>query len=385
MSLLLPSYQKLLISPQELCIYRDLSFDHCLARLGKQWEIESRNELISKLHWCNQQVLDLDVEPLRGHWLPFSYSANTGSIGWCLPLEQAREPFHHQYVERCRQQIAFNQLIQPRTDIHRLAAPASSHGTKPNGFIFHLSRCGSTLVSGSLSEIEGVSVLSESSLLTDILLDDSLAENEKYHLLPAMLDCQGNIGIKNNKIIVKWNAWDLFYWPLIRKVYPDVPVLIIIREPVEILASHQYLAGRHMSGDPTLAKLDPAMAPAREGETILRFRIRVLRDLLERVRIIAQEPGVEIVDYRQINIKKITGMGAFFGLSISPMEADRIRERMQLHSKNPQQPFRSDSPEKQQMFREKEKELIHSILYGPYREILHYTATAQEIGLCGMT
>src|SRR5690606_31010359 len=124
------------------------------------------------------------------------------------------------------------------------------------GFIFHLSRCGSTLLSGSFAKLGDVNVLSESQLLTEVLLDPSLSDSEKKAALPKLISLQGGTGheeadqdgndLKRNKTVIKWNAWDILFWPVIRSVYPDVPVVLIVRDPVEILASHHRLPRRHM-------------------------------------------------------------------------------------------------------------------------------------------
>lgn len=376
MTSLQPAFQKLLVSPAQLALCTQAASMTQLLGLLKQWwhrEHVSDEELLAELNACNQQVLDLDARILARHWLPYHYHGKTRTLSWCLTQGRPTTPFFDQFIDHCRQQLVVNQFVRPKTRLAHVLDKTPVRPKSPSGFIFHVSRCGSTLVSGCLAELERTRVLSESPLLTELLLDSGLTADEQRQLLPTLMDFQGRCSPSSNGIIVKWNTWDMFHWPLIRSLYPRVPVLLLVREPVEILASHQYLAGRHMAGDPSLARLNPVFTGMLPDEGLLDFRIRVLHSLLDTMREISEEPGVMVVDYAQIDAETICAISRHFGITPSGDEYARIQQRMKFHSKEPQQHFQPDSLQKRRRFTADERDKIDRHLNPPYHRLLTFT------------
>jgi hypothetical protein len=132
------------------------------------------------------------------------------------------------------------------------------------------------------------------------------------------------------RMIIKWNAWDIFRWDLIRGVFPQVSAIFLVRDPLEIIASHQRSAGRHMSGDPALADFDPIFNCQLADQDLTHRRIHVLQGMLEAMREKCLDSKVMIV--------------------AAPDAPDflKIQERMQFHSKTPGQLFVADGLGKQQ-------------------------------------
>lgn len=365
------AYQALVTSPTQLALCRTVhSVPQLLAVLKQLWQRQdlTDEQLLAQLHECNQQLLKVSGDLLAQQWIPYSYHARSRSILWCLPDERATEPFHDQFISRCRQRILLNQLLIPRTPL--LASETTSNelghtAFQPAGFIFHLSRCGSTLVSGSFAELEQVSVLSESQLLTEFLLDPGLSENEQQQCLPNLIRWQGKGGNESSKtnqpqVLIKWNAWDILCWPMIRKLYPQIPTVLLIRNPEEILASHHRNSGRHMSGDPALASIHPVFWETKSS--LLDFRIGVLGALQKAILDVSTEGGVMVMDYRQLKAAGIERISEHFGIALGTEALTRIQQRMQRHSKEPERPFTPDSLQKQQLFNPAEQDRIRPLL-----------------------
>ncbi len=348
---LLPHYRQLLTDPAQRAVCRSInSVPELLQHLKTEWNWEAAtdNELLNGLHWCNQQQLVIDTEQLSGSWLPYRYDAKTRSIQWCLPAGHATEPFHDEYIGRCQRSLLINQFIRPRTSLDALITGTTpSKLTQPAGFIFHLSRCGSTLLSGCLSELDDTCILSESQLLTDILLDDSLSRDDKARVLPQLIHLQGSSIANRDKIIIKWNAWDIFHWRLLRELYSKTPAIFLVRNPLEILASHARQAGRHMSGDKSVEVVHPVFVEGCSHGDVRELRIQVLRALMEEMRGVANEPGVELIDYDALDEMQIQQAAEHFGLTIKAEERLRIRRRMVVHSKQPDKVFQADGQAKQ--------------------------------------
>lgn len=373
MSNLFPAYCELISSPAQLaCCQEATSVSELLSIIKNLWKQTalSDDQLLGELAQLNQQVIDNDKIQLAGHWLPYRYHAKTRSIHWCLPAGHATEPFQDETISRYRQTILVNQFITPKTALLSLDIQAQSvQSITPAGFIFHLSRCGSTLISGCLSELDTTSVFSESPVLTEILLDQTLSEVAQQQYLQQLIDLQASVFPARPQVVIKWNAWDIFRWDLIRTLYPQVPVIFLGRNPVEILASHQRSAGRHMSGDPTLAGVHLVFNKNQEEPiSLLDFRISVLEGLLAEMQLVGGNDSVYCVDYRQLDLDKLTEIGAYFHISFVQPEISRMKARLGFHSKTPMLRFNDDVAEKQTLFGATDTALIQQALLPLYNQ-----------------
>ncbi|MGB3880696.1 MAG: sulfotransferase family protein [Diaphorobacter nitroreducens] len=347
------AYYKLLCSPAQLDLCRQAhSVADLLAALRRLWGVEGPGDadLLHALGTLNQEDVPPEVAAgMAGRWLPRSYHVRTQRLAWCLPDGAPTEPFHDEYLSRCRQGSALNQLVTPRTSLKALAACAPQvPRAQPAGFIFHLSRCGSTLLSGCLSELDGAAVFSESPVLTEVLLDPALSPHEKQAHVQGLIDLKASL-FPSRRVVVKWNAWDIFHAQLLRSAYPAVPVVALVRDPVEILASHQAQAGRHMSGDPSLAAVAPAFVASQVG-SLLDHRIRVLEGLMQGMLAFLSDPGVTCLDYRQLNGGTLRQVAAIFGLPCAAESQRRIAQRMQRNAKLPGVRFEPDGARKAAVF-----------------------------------
>ena len=371
---LLPAYRALVVSPEQSALCgQATTIAGLLSQLRSLWQLESVADglLIAELGRCNRQDAGIDPGLLAGRWFPFQYHAAGRTVSWCLPQGHATEPFQDQYIDRCRQRSVFNQLIQPRTSIASLLSGAGVDATPvPAGFILHLSRCGSTLLSGCLAELDTTSVLSESPLLTEVLLDASLTDDQKRTLLPQLVRWQAASFPGRDRIIVKWNAWDLLAWPLLRSMFPGVPTVLLFRDPEEILASHARSAGRHMAGDPALGRLNPAFLDVPADATVLDLRIEVLRGLLQAMAPLAEQAGTMPLDYTQLDIDGVRAACRHFGLTPGADELDRMTRRMGFHSKEPARAFEADGTQKKQWFDADGRQQIQRELGPAYRSLL---------------
>src|SRR3989344_1195398 len=134
--------------------------------------------------WCAASTRAHPVLDLR-----HSYHVRSQRMRWCLPDGAPTEPFHDEYLSRCWRSATLNQLFSPRTSLKALAACAQRvPRAQPAGFIFHLSRCGSTLLSGCLSELDEAAVFSESPVLTEVLVDPALTPQEKRAHVQCLID-----------------------------------------------------------------------------------------------------------------------------------------------------------------------------------------------------
>lgn len=347
------AYHTLLCSPAQLALCRQAhSVADTLTLLRQIWGVAglSDTELLQALDTLNRKdVPDAVACGMAGVWLPRSYRVRSQRLAWCLPDGAPAEPFHDEYLSRCWQNTTLNQLIAPRTSLKALAMCAQRvPRAQPAGFIFHLSRCGSTLLSGCLSELDEAVVFSESPVLTEVLVDPALSPHDKRAHVQCLIDLKAAL-FPGRRVVVKWNAWDIFHAQLLRGEYPAVPAVGLVRDPVEILASHHAQAGRHMSGDPSLATVAPVFQMS-AAASVLEHRIGVLHGLMEAMHALAATHGMPCIDYRQLNSGTVQQVAAMFALRCDTQGQRRIALRMQRNAKLPALRFEPDGARKAAVF-----------------------------------
>lgn len=339
-----------------------------LACIKNLWDCNqlTDDELLSEISRLNQTPITTPDIQLAGNWLPYRYQLKRRLVNWLLPVGHATEPFHDETIARYRQQLLLNQIIQPCTALDVAQQQAKNLvDAKPAVFIFHLSRCGSTLVSGCLSELETTCVFSESPLLTELLLDGDLSPLEQQSCLRALINLQAAAFPHRPQMIIKWNAWDIFHWELIRDIYPQIPVIFLVRDPVEILASHQRSAGRHMAGDRSLGHVNPVFISESRAQTLLHWRSGVLDALLGEMNRVGKQGAILRVDYKDLDASGINQICHHLGLLPN---TERIAQRLKFHSKSPGVVFANDIPDKQSIFSIDDKTRIQQALQPLYAQ-----------------
>ena len=347
------AYYTLLCSAAQLALCRQAcSVADLLAALRRLWSADAHSdaELLQAIDALNREdVPDQVAVGMAGLWLPHSYQVRSQRMLWCLPDGAPTEPFHDEYLSRCGQTAVLNQLFRPRTSLQALAACAQRvPRAQPAGFIFHLSRCGSTLLSGCLSELDEAVVFSESPVLTEVLVDPALGLQEKRAHVQCLIDLKASL-FPGRRVVVKWNAWDIFHAQLLHGAYPAVPVVALVRDPVEILASHHAQTGRHMSGDPSLAAVAPVFGVS-AASSVLEHRIHVLEALMEAMSALRAVSGTVYLDYRQLHSDSVRRIAGMFGLHCGVQGQQRIAQRMQRNAKLPGVRFEPDGAKKAAVF-----------------------------------
>lgn len=373
-------YVALISSPTQLAQLREAATPaQLLGRLKVLWQCEQLTDdaLLSLLHQLNQQPLSGAGLQLAGLWLPWQYLPATAAqsdsvrsirVRWLLPVGHPTQPFLADYLSDCRQQLLLNQIITPCCSLAELLEQAKPLPCcQPAVFIGHLSRCGSTLLAGVLAEADNSLVLSEPPLLTDVLLETQLAPALQQQVLTACINLQAAAFAGRPAVVIKWNAWDLLHWAKIRWGYPAVPTLFLIRAPLEILASQQKSAGRHMSGDPTLGTLHPVFAGSTPFTSPLVHQVAVLRVLLETLPQLLAQQNAMLLDYQQLQEANLLTLAERLGFAMTNTVCARVRQRLQFDAKVPGRRFAADSAAKRQQFSASEQVFIQQQLAELYQ------------------
>jgi hypothetical protein len=284
-------------------------------------------------------------------WVPaHAYWENgTFVVDWVyLGDKRYDEPFFEDTIRICRRK-PFNRLFARRTSIDALAGEAGPHRSlAPSGFVFHMSRCGSTLVANMLAALEGSVVIREARPLDAILrahlTEPKLPPDEQANWLRRMVAALGPIRRGDEKrLFIKFDSWNALALPLVRRTFPAVPWIFLYRNPVEVLVSHMRQSGEQtVPGElgRTLFGLAAAAPPLPREEYAARVLGRICESAAEH-----RDAGL-LVNYRELGKGLPARLLRHFGIEPSHSEQAAMAALSAAHAKNSHLPFAPDGAEK---------------------------------------
>ncbi|AXA56285.1 sulfotransferase family protein [Pseudomonas thivervalensis] len=308
------------------------------------------------------------MENLNLHgWLPIRLWQEAGQwqVDWCwFGDAQLRQPFFGDAVEHALR-LPFNQAFRRQTPLDALGLwQRQSPGLGPSAFIFHASRCGSTLISQMLAQLDDHIVISEPPPL-DALLRSDLPPAERCVALKGLLSAYGQRrrGVER-RLVVKLDAWNIGELALLRECFPDTPWLFVYRDPLEIAVSHLRRPGMHMvPGMIGATVLDDGLPFASQEDFIPRRVGRLLATGLEHCRASA---GMA-VNYTELPEAMTGRLAAFFGLD--DRQRKRVFAAVGQHAKQPAQVFVGDSEDKRREASALLRERVLHWAQGPYEAL----------------
>ena len=174
-------------------------------------------------------------------WTPirFDFSGSAPAVDWAdLTEERFVEPFFDQTVVQWASGPAPRRWSGPvsRGSLALDAEPS----LEPAGMIFHLSRCGSTLVSRLLGTLPGVVVIAEPSPLNTLLgLDPGLVdESALIQVVRLLVRALGRRRHGDEqRLVLKCTSWNIRPRAILAAAFPDTPWTWVQREPSRVLSS----------------------------------------------------------------------------------------------------------------------------------------------------
>jgi hypothetical protein len=282
---------------------------------------------------------DLDGwTPVRVHW------RDEPVVEWCwMDGLRFSDPFFVHTIERAHE-TPFSLLFRRETPIDVLAE--LEPGLEPSGFVFHVSRCGSTLVTRMLASLPRHLVLSEPLPVDDVLRAHA-SEEDKVRWLRWIVSALGRPRLGDERAyVLKLDAWSACSLGTVRRAFPDVPWVFLSREPVQVLASHFLQRGAHMvpgALDPELFGLDrDSIGRMLPEEYCARVLAAICGSAVEH-----RDEQALFLDYRELPDAVFDRILGAFGLECDESEVARMREVAGLDAKNPPVVFSADSEAKE--------------------------------------
>ncbi|MDB5678680.1 hypothetical protein [Sphingomonas bacterium] len=295
----------------------------------------------------------LDRWPGPG-WLPTRSvpHANPPAFDWAwfgdAPL---REPMYEDSVRNAAA-LPFNRMFRTRTSLDALIGDAAHHDVAaPSGFVFHMSRCGSTLAGRMLMAVPGHAVASEPEPLDAVIQWATLSGASHDDRVAALRAIVGALGrdrtVGQRRFFIKFDAWHALALPLIRAAFPDVPWIFLYRDPVEVIMSHQAEPGLHYVPGvlpPALIGIDTADSTSPADYTA-RILARICGAAVDHWPL----GGGLAVRFDDIYAAMTTTVPAHFGFRTEADERAAMTAATAVDAKRPSAPFTPDSVAKQKM------------------------------------
>ena len=179
-------------------------------------------------------------------WFPIGFDWQGGQplVDWrCLEGIHFTDPFFENTLHRAMAE-PFRLLFRRTTTVGTLLARARTMpGLSPSGLIFHMSRCGSTLISQMLAASPRDIVVSEGWAIDSAISADlrapGVTSEDRIAWLRAVAHALGRPRYGEERCFIKFDAPHTLDLPTVLAAFPGVPWIFVYRNPVEVMISHE--------------------------------------------------------------------------------------------------------------------------------------------------
>jgi hypothetical protein len=300
-------------------------------------------------------------------WLPLRIAGegDAALVEWVFFGERRLlEPFYEDSLRAVRSS-PFNRLLGFRT---RLAELPATDSPAPAGLIFHMSRCGSTLVAQMLAASARNVVVSEAAPIDAVvrLGAAGLEPGQHARLLRAMVGAVGRARAGETRLFVKLDSWHARALPLFRRAFPTTPWIFLIRGPVEVLASQLKRAGLQATGQLTADDIGVAWRRHATQEANI---AAALASICEAAEAASGSGGALVVNYDELPAALWTGVLPHFGVKASAAEVAAMAAVAGRDAKQPGSPFTPDTDAKRAAATEPVRAAVAGRLAGAYARL----------------
>lgn len=200
---------------------------------------------------------------------------------------------------------------------------------EPAGFVFHMGRCGSTLVSRLLASSERCRVMSEPEALVGLLdFPETLSASRRSELVRALVLSLGRPRRDAERhLVVKFTSVHVLHLQLVRQAFPHTPWVFVFREPTAVvrslLARPTGFLEQHHTEDAAAA-----------DELVARHLLDLLTLPLEGA---GADSGSDhaFIDHATLPAAVWERVAPMFGIPLDGDEIQRMRDLSGVYSKDP--------------------------------------------------
>jgi hypothetical protein len=204
--------------------------------------------------------------------------------------------------------------------------------TAPSGFIFHVGRSGSTLLSQSLKHHQNVVVYGEPLAVNEILVPPHTWS--RADIVAALRSLGALFAHHAQKpYVLKLTAWNTLFSDILTEAFPDTPWIFNVRDPVEVGVSIlRELPGWFRSDEETSHHLARVVDSHGASKSPEEYIARAYGALCSAVARLDPQRG-RLVAYDALPAAVWDTVAPHFSLSISADERSQIAEAARTYSK----------------------------------------------------
>lgn len=284
------------------------------------------------------------------NWVPLNtFSDDEGTIveWWHVGDTRFDAPFFDDTAHAIRAARAGNARVR-RIPLQALSdCPAFNDTLPPSGFVFHMSRCGSTLVSQMLAACTSNIVIAEAPPIDAAIRAQAAAAPvppaTRSLWIRRMIQALGRRRFGNEKnYFIKFDSWHMLYMDRIREAFPDVPWIFLYRQPMDVLRSHTRMPGYQMvPGVLDAADLGLDEEPLAPGD-LRGYMVAVLRAICEAASRNYRPDQARLVNYAALPEAFFEQVTKLFGTDFNADELSAMEARAAFDSKSGYKPFQPD-------------------------------------------
>lgn len=266
----------------------------------------------------------------------------------------------------------------------RPLAPFCEHasdlaGIAPRGIIYHVSKCGSTLVSQTLKQLGGLTVYSQPEALNGLLMPPHACDPDE---LTRSLRGFGALLAQHaaGAYVLKLESWHALYCDELQRAFPATPWVFCIRDPIDVAVSiiedpdpGVWYRRLGSEANPFLDAFGLRhAAPRTPGAYIALFYTR----FCAAIRQLAPQTG-RIIGYDSMPESIWADVAPLFGLQVSPIELARMQRSTAYYSKDPHgtlSQFVADSADKRRRIAADVRAAIEAEARPAYQQMLEMMA-----------
>jgi hypothetical protein len=217
----------------------------------------------------------------------------------------------------------------PDQELGRLAP-----GSAPTGLIFHVARCGSTLVSQVLKQQRNLVVYAEPLPFNEILVPPH--GQGRARMVAALRSLAALFALHAGRpFVIKLSSWNTLFCDLVAEAFPATPWVLCVRDPLEVAVSLQSQRPGWLldSSDPANLFAD-IVDPARESRTFETYLARLFAAFCSAAARLDPLHG-SLVAYDGLPGSVWEVVAPRFGLDLDPSTRQRMARAARLDAKSP--------------------------------------------------
>ncbi|WP_166925456.1 sulfotransferase family protein [Flavobacterium poyangense] len=211
--------------------------------------------------------------------------------------------------------------------------------------VFHVSRCGSTMLAQSLAVSPQNIVIAEAPIIDAIVRSEAFDLDKKRILIKAVITLLGQKRFPEEKnLVVKLDSWHIFEANELRTIFPELPFILLYRNPSEVLKSHSKRNGMHMVPNLLPSKIFGITDKQLEELSFQQYGAVVLEKYFQAYADFQEtDQNVSVYNYKEGMRDILEKVMDIIDADYYIEEVDQMYERLKKHSKNKTSTFTGDS------------------------------------------